>query len=180
MIKQRFGICLAIALALISTQASAIIGLQSAHDSEVAPQAADLAAISAALADALQRGDYETAINILRPFAQAGDPKAQVAMGRFYGIGLGVARDDDAAIVWYRLAAEKGDPDGMNSLGFKLDHAEGPAQNLQEASQWYQRASDAGNLSGTNNLALLYWTGRGVAKDIAETRLLLELAASKG
>jgi hypothetical protein len=31
MIKQRFGICLAIALDLISTQASAIIGLQSAH-----------------------------------------------------------------------------------------------------------------------------------------------------
>jgi Sel1 repeat len=55
---------------------------------------------------AYARGDYITALRILRPLADQGDAQAQYNLGVLYDNGLGVPQDDAEAMKWYRKAAE--------------------------------------------------------------------------
>src|SRR5580692_12131455 len=45
-------------------------------------------------ADAFKRGDYPTALKLLRPLADHGDPAAQNNLGVMYMLGKGVQKDD--------------------------------------------------------------------------------------
>ena len=57
---------------------------------------------------AYKRGDYATALRLLRPLAAQGNAAAQYLLGLMYGRGDGVPQDDAEAVKWYRLAAEQG------------------------------------------------------------------------
>src|SRR5690348_6176153 len=77
-------------------------------------------AVSAALddgRDAYQKGDYATALRLLRPLADAGNSDAQVFIGLSYEFGDGVAKNTAEAVKWYRQAAEKGNSDAAYNLG---------------------------------------------------------------
>src|SRR4051794_32820172 len=58
---------------------------------------------------AYNRGDYQPAIKLFRPLAQAGNPKAQSVIGVMYRKGEGVARSPKRAFMWFGLAAKRGD-----------------------------------------------------------------------
>jgi uncharacterized protein len=58
---------------------------------------------------ALERGDYATAIQLLRPLADQDDADLQTVLGNMYQGGVGVAQDDAVAVSWYRKAADQGD-----------------------------------------------------------------------
>ncbi len=60
-------------------------------------------------ATAYYKGDYATALRVLRPLAEQGEAQAQNNLGAMYAKGQGVPQDYAAAIVWYRKAAEQGD-----------------------------------------------------------------------
>ncbi len=47
-----------------------------------------------------QRGDYETALRELRPFANQGNAEAQYNLVVLYGLGEGVPRDDAESAKW--------------------------------------------------------------------------------
>lgn len=54
-------------------------------------------------------GDYATASALLRPLANEGDADAQNALGKMMlAGGPGVARDNGAALAWFRKAAAQG------------------------------------------------------------------------
>ncbi len=59
-------------------------------------------------AAAYQRGDYATALRLLRPLAEQGDAAAQNNLGVISANGRGVPQDDAEAAKWFRLAAEQG------------------------------------------------------------------------
>jgi len=61
---------------------------------------------------AYRRGDYATALSLLKPLAEQGDARAQAQLGIMYAEGKGVARDDSEALKWLRKAAEQDDPRG--------------------------------------------------------------------
>ena len=65
---------------------------------------------------AYNRGDYVPAMKLIRPLAQAGNAKAQNAIGVMYRKGEGVARSSTRAFMWFSLAAKKGDPSAKASL----------------------------------------------------------------
>ena len=65
---------------------------------------------------AYDRGDYETALRLLRPLAEQGFSKAQVTLGYMYDNGEGVPQDYVSAHLWFNLAAAQGYVDG---LGFE-------------------------------------------------------------
>jgi TPR repeat protein len=67
--------------------------------------------------DAFKRGDYATALGLLRPLAEQGLAKAQYALGAMYDHGWGVAQNYADALKWYRLAADQDDVLAQNSLG---------------------------------------------------------------
>jgi uncharacterized protein len=66
---------------------------------------------AAALVDGLaayERGDYATAISLLRPLADHGVVEAQIYLGVMYEDGGGVPKDYVAAHMWFNLAARHG------------------------------------------------------------------------
>jgi TPR repeat protein len=73
--------------------------------------AVSLQAVAGPMEDAdaaVQRRDYESAVRIVRPLAERGDPNAQYTLGVFYQNGLGVRQDRVIAYVWLSLAASQG------------------------------------------------------------------------
>jgi hypothetical protein len=61
---------------------------------------------------AYKRGDYKTAMRILRPLADQGDGRAEVIVGNMYKLNFGVPLDYVTAYMWYSLAAAHGDTAG--------------------------------------------------------------------
>src|SRR5688500_441692 len=71
---------------------------------------------------ARQRGDHMTAITLLQPLADTGDPEAQNAIGEMSiaGKDARVTRDEAQAAAWFRKAAVQGFAPGQVNLGLML------------------------------------------------------------
>ena len=83
------------------------------HYKQVVAIAASMLLASVAICDESQKGleayesaDYETALAIWQPLAEAGDADSQFGLGQMYGSGVGVEMDDALAIT--QRAAEWG------------------------------------------------------------------------
>ena len=87
------------------------------------------------------RGDYATALRLLRPLAEKGDPVAQFNLGGLYADGAGVPQDYAEAVKWYRLAAEQGSAGAQNSLGAMYENGRGVAKDYVQAHKWYNLAA---------------------------------------
>ena len=57
--------------------------------------------------DAVQRGDYTTALREWKPLAEHGNADAQFNLGVMYDDGEGVPQDYKTAVKWYRLDLDK-------------------------------------------------------------------------
>lgn len=68
--------------------------------------------------DALKRGQWELARQILAPLAEAENPDAQYALGTLYANGDGVAANMARAEQLWRQAAQKGHPRAREQLAF--------------------------------------------------------------
>lgn len=68
---------------------------------------------------AYERGDYVTAFDHFTETARRGHAAAQVSLGWMYSQGLGVHRDDQQALYWYRQAADQGHRDAQAILDIR-------------------------------------------------------------
>jgi TPR repeat protein len=76
---------------------------------------------------ALARGEYERALEILRPLAQGGNTRAQIRLAEMYASGQGVSRNYNQAYIWYSLAAREGGTTaaaGRDRMASRLQPAE--------------------------------------------------------
>ena len=80
---------------------------------------------------ALSRGDYATALQILRPLAEQGDAGAQVSVGLIYQYRGGVAQDYREAVRWFLLAANKGLASAQFQVGIMYEEGKGVPQDDQ-------------------------------------------------
>ena len=64
---------------------------------------------------AYARGDYATALRLLRPLAEQGDAQAQYNLGVLYDNGQGVPKNDAEAMKWYRMAADQGEAEARTT-----------------------------------------------------------------
>lgn len=87
------------------------------------------------------KGDYATAMQLLRPLADEGDAQAQYFLGFMHEKGLGVPQDYGGAIRWYRLAAESGHPYAQNNLGVLYKNGKGVAKDYVQAYAWFALAA---------------------------------------
>ena len=90
---------------------------------------------------AYRRGDYQTALRILRPLAENGDARAQFNVGVMYSEGQGVPQDHAEAGKWYRLSAEQGYAQAQYNLGLWYARAEGTSQDDVRAHMWFNLAA---------------------------------------
>lgn len=121
----------------------------------------------AALADtalrALREGRLAEAVASVRRLAEQGEPAAQLCLGRMALSGQGMARDAQAARLWFTRAARGGDAEAMNMLG-RCFEAEGE---FSQAAVWYERAARQGDSWAQYNLGHLLLDGLGVKRDQA-------------
>ena len=126
------------------------------------------------------RGDYATAIQLLRPFADQGNADAQSSLGFMYQNGRGVPHDDAIAVAWYQKAADQGNANAQNNLGFMYQNGRGVPHHDAIAVTWYQKAADQGNAQAQHNLGVMYQNGRGVSQDDAAALSWFRKAADQG
>lgn len=66
---------------------------------------------------AFKRGNYQSALEILTPLAEAGRVSAQFILGIIFELGgEGIASDTEMALSWYERAAAQGDPTAKTVL----------------------------------------------------------------
>lgn len=93
---------------------------------------------------AYERGDFATALRLLRSLADQGDTEAQNALAVMYEKGEGVAHDIAAALMWYRKAADRGDAEAQLNLGNLYASGQGVPQDYVTAHMWFDLAAAAG------------------------------------
>jgi len=92
---------------------------------------------------AFDGGDYATALRLLRPLAEKGDPDAQINLGNMYFDGHGVQQDQAETVKWYLLAADQGSADAQIALGFLYEYGQAVPQNYVQAHKWFDLAGSS-------------------------------------
>jgi len=128
---------------------------------------------------AYKKGDYATAMKLIRPLAEQGNVSASYNLGTMYYNGEGTSRDYIQALKWYRVAAEHGDMEAARRVGFMNANGQGAAKNEAEAIKWYRMAADKGDPESQNNLGVLYSSGKGVPEDNVQAHKWFTIAASR-
>src|SRR5579862_764330 len=95
--------------------------------------------------DAANRGDYVTALRLMRPLADEGIADAQYDLGSMYSRGWGVTQDDVEAAKWFHKAAVQGDVNAQAILGMMYDQGRGVQQDYNEAAKLSRMAADQNN-----------------------------------
>lgn len=127
---------------------------------------------------AFSRGDYLTALRVVRPLAGQGNARAQSLLGTMYENGEGVAQDLAEAVKWLRKAAEGGEVTAQDYLGVLYATGDsGLEQDYSEAAKWYREAADKGNPHAQNSLGSMYAQGMGVPQDNVQAYVWYNLAA---
>jgi len=85
---------------------------------------------------AARHGNYEEALTILRPLADAGDARSEGALGYFYDKGLGVPLDHKKAAEWYLSAAKQGDAGAQMNVCACYVNGRGVAKDVAEGVRW--------------------------------------------
>lgn len=106
--------------------------------------------------DAFQSADYETALAVWTPLAEAGDSDSQFGLGQMYGNGFGVTMDDALAIKWYELAAEQGHAQAQCNLAVMYQNGWGVPPSEEQAMKYYALAADHGNSESMVALGRFY------------------------
>ena len=94
---------------------------------------------------AYDRGDYATAVRLVRPLAEQGNARAQNSLGAMYYNGKGVVKDFKKAVKWYRLAAAQGNISAQVNLASMYYEGEGVAENFVHAHMWLNIAAAQGS-----------------------------------
>ena len=93
----------------------------------------------------LGAGGYaQTKFDYTLDLAQQGNARAQVNLGLMYYQGVGVPRDYQEALKWYRKAAEQGYASAQNNLGLHYCNGQGVPRDYVLAHMWI-------NLSHSNS-----------------------------
>jgi TPR repeat protein len=120
--------------------------------------------------DEWEAGNVRKAFELFSQAATAGDPFAQTSLGYFYDEGIGVKKNAEKAIWWYRKAARKGSVAAINNLAITYRDS----GNLRRARSWFKKAFSKGDGDAALELAKLSLAGR--RQDAKSAKKYLEAA----
>lgn len=117
--------------------------------------------------------DESTDPGVWRERADAGDPEAQLAMGRAYLARGNVGR----ARRWLQRAVEAGNGDAAAELGQMHLDGRGVPTSLSDAMGWFRRGAESGSAQAAYRLSVQLFLGHGTsAEPDAAREWLLEAA----
>jgi TPR repeat protein len=120
---------------------------------------------------AYERGDYPTALRLLRPLASGGNADAQNNLGLMYATGRGVQQDYTVAAKWYRMAADKGVSSAQNNLGVMYAGGQGVQQDYVQAHMWFTLAASGFAASEAAERSAVVKNRDAVAADMTPAQL---------
>lgn len=129
---------------------------------------------------AYERGQFSVALKEFLAAAEKDLASAQFNLGVMYANGVGVPKDDQQAVSWYRKAAEQGHADAQFNLGVMYANGEGVPKDARQAVLWYRKAADQGDADAQLNLGWRYANGEGVPKDDQRAYFWWLLSAAQG
>lgn len=130
---------------------------------------------------AYESGDYATALKLISPWADAGDPNAQNFLGVLYNYGHGVQENDVEAVSWFQKSAEQGFAKGQTSLAvMHLYGGVGVPHNAEEGLYWLKRAAAQGFPQAEYMLGLHQSQTAETTGDRIEAGRLINSAADQG
>jgi TPR repeat protein len=111
--------------------------------------------------------------------ANAGHADSQYNVGLMYEKGIGVEKDEKAAVVWYGKAAAQGNAAAQFNLGVLYEHGRGTKVDFAKANTCYRKASVQGDALAIGNLGMLYVRGQGVKQNKTAGIALLLVSATE-
>src|SRR5258708_22546075 len=129
---------------------------------------------------ALQTGDDRSALSLLKPLADTGNPQAQYWLADLYENGLGVDRDMITAVSLLERSAQQGFVPAERRLGELYLNGDETLQDFGKAASWLHKAAAAGDGGAQRDLGRIYALGLGVPRDPAEAYAWYETAAVDG
>ena len=114
---------------------------------------------------ALERLDYNGAATVLRHLVDAGDPRAQAALGTLIESGTIVSDYPVPALELLRKAANQGLPEAALELGNRNYLGEEIPRDVKRAVAWWRVAATNGSAAGAFNLGLASAKGSGFPVD---------------
>lgn len=128
--------------------------------------------------DAIDKKDYKHAYELVLPLAEKGNAAAQGLLATMFSNGLGVAKDDLAAVKWWKKAAEQGEPNSEFHPG-QTYAARGTQADDAQAVKWWRKAAEQGLAAAETRVGLAYYTAHGVDEDQVEAAKWFARAADK-
>ncbi len=124
-------------------------------------------------------------VDELRKLAEGGvfsgpDAEAQFTLGQRYARGIGVLKNDKAAVHWFTLAAERGHVEAQRYLAFEYLNGRGADRNEAEGIRWLRMAAETGDAPSQRQLGYHYATGSSLAGDANEGTRWFRFAAEQG
>jgi len=104
---------------------------------------------------------------------------ASAKLGYFYHIGIGVKKNINTAISFYKIAVKKGNVMAINNLAVCYQKEES-VKDINLAIHFYKLAIEKGNAIAMKNLGICYESGIGVEKHINTAMRLYSMAFEKG
>jgi TPR repeat protein/S1-C subfamily serine protease len=132
------------------------------------------------LALLLQARESPEAVDWFRRAADNGHVDAQLALGRAFEAGHGVAADPAKAVRWYQAAADQGSGAAASELGDAYYFGSGVAQDYAVAADWFTTAAEGGDAYGQFSLGYAYEHGQGIGPDLDEALLWYRLSSMQG
>lgn len=128
--------------------------------------------------DAIAGGDRE-AFETVRTAAQAGDLRAQTALGHLLLSGHGTEKDQATAFGWFERAGRSGHAEAANMAGRCCELGWGVDVRPDLAAGWYRQAAETGHVWAQFNLGMLLFDGHGCERDLDQGRLWFLRAARR-
>ena len=146
--------------------------LEAAAQAGYGPAAYDLARLAEAGALSAGKPDKDQTVFYFKGAAESGLAVAQYRMGNYAATGEAGARDDKAALEWFKKAAEQKHPPSMFAAARMMEPKAGTAL--------LKSAAELGYAPAMNDLGVRYWLGMGLPTDGKEAAAWLEKAAATG
>lgn len=129
--------------------------------------------------EAYRRGDYATALKLLRPLADQGYDSACVIVARLYLDGRGTEKNSAIAAKYLRLAADRGSASAANALAELYSTGEGVPIDPAAAVELWRRAGHLGDPFAAHRLGLELERGIDVPEDRHLALLWLDTAVER-
>ncbi len=126
---------------------------------------------------AFQRGMYLTAFQLALPEAQDGNAAAQTLIAEIYERGLGVPKNSEEAVSWYKIAANSGNREAQFAYALKLLEGKEVKGDFDAGLELMKAAADAGHPTAMFNYAIHQINQRPTSATYRRVLPMLEKAA---